>query len=148
MYELYTFFLNKQLHILFLCGWYPSRVLPTNGDFIQRHAEAVAMKHKVTVLHIITDENLAIKKEIEFAKINNIETYIGYVKKTKNPFLKWKRFISIFIELSSKISDFDVIHVNTLFPFGLFALYLKLTKNSPYIISEHWTGYHFPQSKI
>jgi L-malate glycosyltransferase len=147
LYELYTIFLNKQLHILFLCGWYPSRVLPTNGDFIQRHAEAVAMKHKVTVLHIITDENLAIKKEIEFAKINNIETYIGYVKKTKNPFLKWKRFISMFIELSSKISDFDVIHVNTLFPFGLFALYLKLTKNSPYIISEHWTGYHFPQSK-
>ena len=147
MYELYTIFLNKQLHILFLCGWYPSRVLPTNGDFIQRHAEAVALKHKVTVLHIITDENLAIKKQVEFAKINNIETYIGYVKKTKNPFLKWKRFISMFSELSSKISDFNVIHVNTLFPFGLFALYLKLTKNSPYIISEHWTGYHFPQSK-
>jgi len=147
LYELYTIFLNKQLHILFLCGWYPSRVLPTNGDFIQRHAGAVAMKHKVTVLHLITDENLAIKKEIKFAKINNVETYIGYVKKTKNPFLKWKRFISIFIELSFKISDFDVIHVNTLFPFGLFALYLKLTKNSPYIISEHWTGYHFPQSK-
>ena len=139
--------MNKQLHILFLCGWYPSRVSPTNGDFIQRHAEAVTMKHKVTVLHIITDENLSVKKEIEFAKINNVETYIGYVKKTKNPFLKWKRFISMFSELSSKINAFDVIHVNTLFPLGLFGLYLKLTKKSPYIISEHWTGYHSPRSK-
>ena len=91
MYELYTIFLNKQLHILFLCGWYPSRVLPTNGDFIQRHAEAVSMKHKVTVLHIITDENLAIKKQVEFAKINNIETYIGYVKKNKKSILKMEK---------------------------------------------------------
>ena len=139
--------MNKKLHILFLCGWYPSRILPTNGDFIQRHAEAVAIKHKVSILHIITDENLATKKEIEFAKINNVETYIGYVKKTKNPFLKWKRYVSMFKELITKIEDFQVIHVNTLYPFGWFAWYLNLTKKIPYIISEHWTGYHFPQSK-
>jgi glycosyltransferase involved in cell wall biosynthesis len=139
--------LNKKLHILFLCGWYPSRVLPTNGDFIQRHAEAVATKHKVTVLHIITDENLTKKKDIECTKINEIETYIGYVQKTNNPIIKLKRYVAMFFELSSKINDVQVIHVNSLFPFGLFGLYLKATKNIPYLISEHWTGYHFPQSK-
>jgi len=139
--------LNKKLHILFLCGWYPSRILPTNGDFIQRHAEAVATQQKVSVLHIITDENLATKKEIEYSKINEVDTFIGYLQKTNNPILKWKRFVTMFKELTSKIDDFQVIHVNTLFPFGIFAWYLKMTKNIPYIISEHWTGYHFPQSK-
>ena len=139
--------MNKKLHILFLCGWYPSRILPTNGDFIQRHAEAVAVKHKVSVLHIITDENLATKKEIEYSKINEVDAFIGYIQKTKNPLLKWKRYLSMFKELISKIDDFQIIHVNTLFPLGIFAWYLKMTKKIPYIISEHWTGYHFPQSK-
>jgi len=55
--------LTKKLHILFLCSWFPSRVLPTNGDFILRHAEAVATKHKVTAIHVITDEKL--KSNIE-----------------------------------------------------------------------------------
>lgn len=139
--------MNKKLHILFLCGWYPSRILPTNGDFIQRHAEAVATKHKVSVVHIITDKNVTTKKEIEYSKINEVDTYIGYIQKTKNIILKWNRYISMLMELTSKIDDFQVIHVNSLFPFGVFAWYFKNTKNIPYIISEHWTGYHFPQSK-
>ncbi|PQJ74986.1 glycosyltransferase family 4 protein [Polaribacter gangjinensis] len=139
--------MNNKLHILFLCGWYPSRILPTNGDFIQRHAEAVATQQKVSVVHIITDENLATQKEIEYSKINGVDTFIGYIQKTKNPILKWKRYITMFMELTSKIDDFQIIHVNSLFPFGIFAWCLKMTKNIPYIISEHWTGYHFPQSK-
>ena len=123
--------MNKKLHILFLCGWYPSRILPTNGDFIQRHAEAVATQQKVSVVHIITDENLVIQKEIEYSKINGVDTFIGYIQKTKNPILKWKRYITMFMELTSEIDDFQVIHVNILFPFGIFAWYLKMTKNIP-----------------
>ena len=37
------------------------------------------------------------------------------------------------------------MHLNTLYPFGLFALHLKYIKTTPYIVSEHWTGYHKPQ---
>ena len=49
--------MRNKLNVLFICGWYPSRVLTNNGDFIQRHAEAVSLKQNVSVLHIITDEN-------------------------------------------------------------------------------------------
>jgi glycosyltransferase involved in cell wall biosynthesis len=49
--------------------------------------------------------------------------------------------------LLKKIDSVDHIHVNTLFPFGIFALHLKWFKKIPFIISEHWTGYHIPQSK-
>lgn len=147
MCELIFKLLNKKLHILFLCGWYPSKVLPTNGDFIQRHAEAVATKHQVTVLHIISDASLIEKKRIEVTEINNVTTYIGYIKNTKNPIVKFIRYINIYKEIISKIIDFQVVHLNTLFPIGLFAIHLKKTKNVPFIISEHWTGYHKPQSK-
>jgi glycosyltransferase involved in cell wall biosynthesis len=129
-----------------LCGWYPSRVLPTNGDFIQRHAEAIAKKQNVTVLHIVSDKN-ARKNSIEYSMKKGVETYIGYIKKSKNPIVKVFRFYIIYKEIISKIKTFDVVHLNSIYPFGLFAIHLKRIKKTPYIISEHWTGYHHPQSK-
>lgn len=136
-----SIFLDQKLHILFLCGWYPSRVFPTNGDFIQRHAEAVAMRHKVTVLHLITDKN-AIKNISYFTKNSgNLTVHIGYIKKT-NALKKVILFIKAFFFLLKKISSVDIIHLNEIYPFGLFSLYLNWTKSkTPYIISEHWTGF-------
>ena len=138
--------MNQKLHILFLCSWYPSKVLPTNGDFIQRHAEAVCSQHNVSVLHIISDKNTQ-KNRIDFQTINNVKTYIGYLKFTKNSLLKLLRYFKIYKDILRKIGAFDVIHVNTLFPFGLFAIHQKVIYKKPFIISEHWTGYQKPQSK-
>ncbi|MDP5093051.1 MAG: glycosyltransferase family 4 protein [Polaribacter sp.] len=139
--------MNKKLHILFLCGWYPSRILPTNGDFIQRHAEAVFLKHSVTVIHIITDPFLKNKIEITEEKINGIPTHIAYVKATKNPISKIFLFIRAFTIVLKKTKNIDVVHLNEIFPFGILSLYLKWFKKIPFIISEHWTDYAYPFSK-
>ena len=68
---------QKKLHILFLCGWYPSRISPNNGDFIERHANSIQQLHKVSVVHIISDpqtkENLKITQENK----NEVDTYIA-----------------------------------------------------------------------
>jgi glycosyltransferase involved in cell wall biosynthesis len=132
--------LTKKLHILFLCSWYPSKVLPTNGDFIERHAEAVNLLHKISVVHIISDKSIS-KSKIEINTINNVHTCIGYITHTSNPFLKLIRYFNMYKRLLTKIGDFDLIHLNVLFPFGLLALHQKITKKKPFIISEHWTGY-------
>lgn len=138
--------MKKKLHILFLCGWYPSKVLPTNGDFIMRHALAVSSKHRVSVLHIISDFNIS-KTEIEIEKTPNFNTYIAYVKSSKNPLVKCYRFWMAYRDLLEKIGHFDIVHLHKLYPFGLFALHLKKIKQIPYIISEHWTGYHVKRKK-
>ncbi|WOC40785.1 glycosyltransferase family 4 protein [Polaribacter sp. HL-MS24] len=137
--------MDTKLHILFLCGWYPSRVLPTNGDFIQRHAEAVSLVHKVSVLHIVSDQSC--KEDIEIvSKINKgIHTHIGYIRPSKNPIWKIYLFLKAYQQLLLRIEAFDLIHLNTLYPFGLFALHQKKKNKIPFIISEHWTGYHKPQ---
>ncbi|MBL4905145.1 MAG: glycosyltransferase family 4 protein, partial [Flavobacteriaceae bacterium] len=137
--------MNKKLHILFLCGWYPSRVFPTNGDFIQRHAEAVSQLHDVTVIHIVSDRNATQSILIDTINSNGITTHVGYVQFTSNPIIKWIRFYKAYTQVLKKINTFDIVHLNTLFPFGLFAFHLKYKKKTPYIISEHWTGYHTPQ---
>lgn len=138
--------MKEKLHILFLCGWYPSKVLPTNGDFIERHAEAVSILHKVSVLHIISDKNLIEKTQLEKKTINGIDTYIGYIKHTQNPIFKFIRFWKIYTSILKTIGNFDVVHLNILYPFGLFALHLKWFKKKPFIISEHWTRYIKPNS--
>jgi glycosyltransferase involved in cell wall biosynthesis len=140
-------FLNNKLHVLFLCGWYPSRILPTNGDFIERHAEAIGKKHNVTVLHIITDNHLTDDIEIISEEKKHIITHIAYLKKTKNPLKKILLFRRAFLNLLAKTAPFDVVHLNEVYPFGIFSLYLKWFKKKPFIISEHFTGYHKPQAK-
>lgn len=138
--------MKKKLHILFLCGWYPSNVLPKNGDFIMRHAKTVSAMHTVSVLHIISKPRIS-KTEIEVEKDNDLHTYIAYIKPSKNPFLKLYRFWFAYQALLKEIGGFDIVHLNKLYPFGLLALHLKKIKKLPYIISEHWTGYHLKEKK-
>ena len=138
--------MNK-LHVLFLASWYPSRILKSNGDFIQRHAEAVALQHKVSVIHVKSDNNLQQKIEINDKKINDVRTIIAYVKNSKNPLIKWYRFIKAYQLLLKMVQPFDVIHVNKFYPGGYFAYRLKKKKNIPYIITEHHTQYHKPYNE-
>ena len=139
--------MSDKLNVLFLCGWYPSRVSPTNGDFIQRHAEAVSLIHNVTIIHIITDKKNRGNIEFTSEVINGIKTHIVYLKHTTNPINKILFFAKAFKILIRKIDYINIVHLNELFPFGIFSLFLKWFKNIPFIISEHFTGYHSPRSK-
>lgn len=137
---------KKKLHILFVNSWYPSKVLPTNGDFIQRHVEAVATKHNVTTIHVITNPIID-KEEITDITTNGIRTIIAYLKPSKNYINKLIYYFKAYKKLYLLTEDFDILHVSKLYPAGLFALYLKWFKNKKYIISEHFTGYLQPHAK-
>ena len=133
--------MNKKLHILFLNSWYPSRVLPNNGDFIQRHAEAVSLNHQVTSIHVITDPNLKESTKIIDKTIHNVRTIIGYIKPTKNLIKKLYLYFKTYLMLYKMAGKINLVHLNVIYPAGIFALYLKWFKKKPYIISEHWSIY-------
>lgn len=139
--------MNRKLHILFLCSWYPSRVIPFNGDFIQRHAEAVTLEHKVTALHIVTDPDCKQTIEIDRKVLKGVDTIIAYLKQTRNTFKKAYLFCRAFRKIIKEIDRVDIVHLNILFPLGIFALYLKWFRKKPFIISEHWTSYQYPLCK-
>lgn len=113
---------------------------------MQRHAEAVASKHQVSLIHVISDKNLIDKKEIQDFTINNVRTIIIYVK-SSSQLLKLYRFFAAYLFAIKMIGYFDMVHLNVTYPKGMVALYLKWFKNKPYIISEHWTHYQFPLNK-
>lgn len=137
---------KKKLHILFLNSWYPSKVFTVNGDFIQRHAQAVAERHHVTAIHIITDSTLENDKFTE-QRVENVRELIFYLKPRSNILSKTIYYFKAFQILLKKVGHFDIVHVNRLYPAGLFALYVKFRKKCPYIISEHFTGYLESRSK-
>ncbi|MCO6461580.1 MAG: glycosyltransferase [Saprospiraceae bacterium] len=130
-----------QKHILFLASWYPSRILPFSGDFIQRHAIAAGMKNKITVLHAIKDDVLRQKFEIS-ERNNSIREIIVYYRPSR---LKFFNFIRRFVALKKgykKAGRIDLVHLNTCYPAGIFALFLHYFQNKKYVLSEHWTSLH------
>ena len=68
------------MNVLWLASWYPNRTNPFNGDFIERHAKAVApFVNRLTVIAAAKDETLAYgASEIVCTKQDNITTYIIY----------------------------------------------------------------------
>ena len=55
---------DQQGYVLWLCSWYPNKLEPLAGDFIQRHAKAVAAKLPVYVLTIVVDESAQITRKM------------------------------------------------------------------------------------
>lgn len=127
-------------HILFLASWYPSRIYPFNGDFIQRHALAAAQLNKVSVLHAIKDDNQNEPYRIEVKEDIIKEVIVYYKNSSIKPLNYLRRMIALNKGLKD-IGNYDLIHLNVTYPMGVFALLMKLLKNKRYIVTEHWTGF-------
>ncbi len=130
----------KSKHILFLASWYPSRISPFNGDFVQRHARAVALKNQVSVLFIVKDDELETNYEI-IENQNDVREIIVYYKGGNSILSKFRKFNAFFKGLKI-IGKFDLVHLNVAHPAGIFALFLKWFKGEKYVLTEHWTVLH------
>ena len=142
----------KSYKILFLCKWYPNKNDPYNGIFIKKHAEAIAAYCKVTVLYagsdiLLKDKTYNIENSLEegirtirvYYKNSDISNNIGgKIIKTFRYFNALYKGLKIVQAESGKP---HAVHVNVLNRLGIAALFLKLFKKIPYIITEHWTGY-------
>lgn len=137
---------EQKLNILFLASWYPNKVEPQNGNFIQRHAQAVALNCKVACLHVISIHGVK-GFEIDARWVNNVFEVIVYFEKTNNllPLKKFNRYLKAhklgFEKIQESFGPIDMVHLNVFFPAGIFALWLKRKYNLSYIITEHWTAF-------
>ena len=138
-------------YVLWLSSWYPSRVQPSNGDFVQRHAECVSMGRKVIVLHVEKDDELGPGEteiiESERGSLVEIRVYYGRSKwggwlgklKSLTTFKKIQRVF--YDKICAKYGEPSLIHVHESMKAGLLAINLKQERGIPYILTTHWTGY-------
>lgn len=143
--------------VLFLASWYPSRVDPFNGDFIERHAKAVSINNKVFVIYVVKDQNITDGKTVIEKEISgNLITYkayyplsksqIGWVEKLHSNRWNFKLSNQIYQFIINEYGRPDIVHLNVLMKAGLFAYWLKKKYKLPYVLSENWTGY-YPEQK-
>ena len=128
------------MKILFISSWFPNKLEPTNGNFVQRHAEAVALKHDVEILHTIGDFNQKETFVFDDKIINGIRTLVVYYKNSKNPIQNFLRRMKAYKMGFSKMQKPELVHGNVLHNNMLFAVYLKKKYKIPFVISEHWTA--------
>ena len=142
-----------KINVLFISSWYPTRLRPTDGNFVQKHAEAAALYANVDFLHVAFDPSLKNKYEYQNEVKNNVRTHIIYLAYPKIHFslFKFIRYIRAYYYGFKKIygatTKPDIVHANVLIPVGLIAFLFHLTKKIPYVISEHWTAY-LPQDPV
>lgn len=129
-----------KLKVLFISSWFPNKLEPTNGNFVQRHAEAVATLHDVEILHTIGD--FAQKETFIFDDkvVNGIRTLIVYYKNSKNPVQNFLRRMKAYKLGFAKMQKPDLVHANVLHNNMLFAVYLKRKYKIPFVVTEHWTA--------
>ncbi|MGB4654369.1 MAG: glycosyltransferase [Bacteroidales bacterium] len=141
---------NKDLHILFLTRWYPHKFDSMFGLFVQRHAEVACQIGNVSViyLHELKDgqKKWTVTNDIE----NNchvVRVYYPDVEGVKLLCLPIKayRFIKAFRMayrlVVKNIGKPTLTHVNILTRMGILAECLRIFKNIPYVITEHWSRY-------
>ncbi|MEO7307490.1 MAG: glycosyltransferase [Ferruginibacter sp.] len=144
-------------NVLWLVSWYPNRLDKLDGDFIQRHAKAVALFCKVHVIYIKKDDSLpANTTSTENYRSGNLTEQVIYYNSSRTGMRFLDRFISQlkydqcyresirkYIAQNGKP---DHVHVHVAMKAGLAALWIKKKWNIPFIVTEHWTGYHVQAS--
>ena len=112
----------------------------TAGNFVQRHAEAVALLHEVEILHAIGNENQIEKYVFDEQIINGIKTLILYYRNTKSAPLNFLRRMRAYKKGFALMQKPDIVHANVLHNSMFFAVYLKFRYKIPFVVTEHWTA--------
>jgi glycosyltransferase involved in cell wall biosynthesis len=138
-------------NILWLASWYPNRTKPLDGDFIERHALAAAVRNNIHVLYVVKDDFIssAARPFVEQRKYSGRSgATIRYYKGILPPgrlesvisgiryFFIFKKLIREYIKEQGKP---DCIHVHISFRAGLPALYCRYRYTIPYVVSEQWS---------
>jgi glycosyltransferase involved in cell wall biosynthesis len=138
---------------LWLASWYPNKLSPFDGDFLQRHAKAVALYDKVHVIYIVKDEGKIITHYIKTEKTTNgnLTEEIIYYSSFKTGIKIFDKYFSqrkysqlyqkaIYAYITSDGKP-DLVHVQIAMKAGLAALWMKRKWGIPYIVSEQATIY-------
>ena len=141
---------NQGKKVLFLCSWYPNRKNPTLGNFVQKHAEAASLLNEVVVLAIIADEMINSIEVVENSR-GEMNEVLVYFPKKKAGFLSFSRLRSFLSyrkaydvgmnRVNQLVGPPDIVHLNVIYPLGYFALKFKKKTGTPFVISEHASGF-------
>lgn len=141
----------KRFKVLTICSWYPNDLKPTLGNFVQKHAECISLYNDVVALAIFpsTDEIGIRMQENKSKSLHEIVIYYPKISSGFKPLQKFKNYFSHrkafkigYKRAKEIIGQPDIVHLNIIYPLGIWALWLKWRYKIPYIITENSSGFH------
>ncbi|MCX6281684.1 MAG: glycosyltransferase [Bacteroidetes bacterium] len=140
--------MDRVLKILFVPRWYPSRIDPMPGLFIQRQAEALAKEHSVQVISVHPDPLVKKNYEIVHTLENSVNVCRVYYKIAPgldliSKLINTGRYIRAHHHGYMSLMPFsvDVVHGHILTREIFFTWFMARKQGRPYLISEHWSRY-------
>lgn len=134
--------------VLFLASWFPTRIHPTHGNFVEKHARTVAATHELVVVTIQADPALPIGRfeleEDHSAPFGVIRVYFGQSAKTpswRRLYLRaiaWQKGIRAATTIQGQPS---IVHAHVLLDAGVIAAIHQLFTRIPFVVTEHSTAY-------
>ncbi len=142
--------MNNKRNILFVASWLPNRTDAYIGDFILRHATAIAPFANLKVLYIGKDDQLKNKKiDVQRQQENGVDIIQIYYTEFHSPFKFINKIVSLYCYFQAffmalkvfKNENFkiELVHCNVLLKSGLIGWWLKTFQKIPYVITEHWS---------
>ena len=133
----------NDIHILILSSWYPTQTHPFLGNFVQRQAELLGRKFKVTVINTEVydgpETNLSENQKEEFREI------IAFYPNHSNRFARKKNERSAFVKALKLLDPVDLVIGHVLNPKGWQFIIAKKRLQCPLIYVEH--GSYFRKEK-
>jgi len=126
------------MRVLFLTSWFPSRLDPTLGNFVERHLRAVeSVGCEVMVIHEASSKRI-IAPKIESEVLDG--TTIHHLLL---PQLLRNISLPIYKKVEKIVTDFDpdLIHGHVMYPVGKLAGKLSAKLKLPMVFTEHWSGF-------
>ncbi len=128
--------MSKEKKILLFSNWYPNRVKPFQGDFVQRHARAIALKNRVQVVHFVGDE-ISKTTVIEREEGEYLREKIIYFPNSQFRWLNSLKKSYFLIRELRNHKDFDLVHLNVMY----YHFWPLVFSKKPMVVTEHFTAF-------
>jgi len=140
----------EALNILFLPKWYPNSYELYDGNFIENYAHAIKRIANITVIFVHSENSTGDKYRLEVIDNQGIKEIRIFFRKSNAAFAPLAKIVNAIRYRKAqklayqKVSNekFDLAHVHVLSRSGYLAHRLFKKQGLPFVISEHWSGYH------
>jgi glycosyltransferase involved in cell wall biosynthesis len=137
-------------NVLWLASWFPNKLDPLSGDFLERHARSASLLNRITVLFIVKNtvigsRRVIVEKKQENANLLSIILYykplirIRFFEQLISGFQYFFFQRKLIHEYFKQNGKPDLVNVHISFKAGIGALYCKWRYGVKYVISEQWT---------
>ena len=129
-------------YTLIIPSWYPTGSQPLNGIFIEKHVAAISGFENVVVMYVTGADKDAMLAE----KVSDSYTkYIFSYAESKSRLMNQLKYVlaqkRAYEHITAKYGNPSRLHLQVVFPAGIFVYLLLLFQKIPLIITEHWSGY-------